>query len=177
MNWKVTAEGTVAGRAQEGPPVGETAARTERRGRECREMDGGVFVINARAHYDAAHYLRHHTGKCRRLHGHRYVVEVALQATTLNEAGLAYDFADLKGHLRGLAERLDHRNLNEIPPFTEIESSAENQARWFFQELRALLPEELREGLLFARVWESPDQWAQYGPSPAVLSPPGPLHP
>lgn len=148
------------------------ATRASRRARSgFPDREGGVYVISTQAHYDAAHSLRNHPGKCARLHGHRYVVEVALQARELDGAGMAMDFSDLKAILRELAERLDHQNLNEIPPFDRVESSAENQARWFFEEIRARLPEEHREGLLYARVWESPTQWAQYG-SVAILPPP-----
>ncbi len=123
-----------------------------------------MYTISVQAHYDAAHALRNYDGKCARLHGHRYVVEVALQTPSVGESGMACDFGDLKRILEDLAERLDHRNLNEVPPFTEIESTAENQARYFFDELQAQLPTDLREALLYARVWESPGQWAQYGP-------------
>ena len=77
---------------------------------------------------------------------------------------MAYDFGDLKAHLRDLVSRFDHENLNEVPPFTDIESTAENQARYFFEEMKNGLPPELAEGLLYARVSESPGQWAQYGP-------------
>lgn len=136
----------------------------------------GIFVISSQAHYDAAHSLRHHEGKCARLHGHRYVVEAALQAQELDRAGMAWDFGHLKAILRELAEYLDHQNLNELPPFDVIESSAENQARWFFGEIQSRLPDEMRDGLLYARVWESPTQWAQFGPS-LHLPPPPPRHP
>lgn len=74
------------------------------------------------------------------------------------------DFSDLKKHLRELAETLDHQNLNEIPPFSEIESTAENQARFFFDEMAKRLPADLARGLVYARVSESPGQWAQYSP-------------
>jgi 6-pyruvoyltetrahydropterin/6-carboxytetrahydropterin synthase len=77
---------------------------------------------------------------------------------------MAYDFGDLKAHLKELAERFDHQNLNDIPPFDRIESTAENQARFFFDEMKKLLPRELAGGLLYARVSESPGQWAQYNP-------------
>jgi 6-pyruvoyltetrahydropterin/6-carboxytetrahydropterin synthase len=122
-----------------------------------------MFTIAVQAHYDAAHLLREHKGKCARLHGHRYVVEVAVQAPEIGGDGMVYDFSDLKKHLRDLADRFDHRNLNEVPPFTEIESTAENQARFFFDEMRKRLPAAISEGLLYARVSESPGQWAQYG--------------
>jgi 6-pyruvoyltetrahydropterin/6-carboxytetrahydropterin synthase len=126
-----------------------------------------VYTISSQAHYDAAHFLRNHRGKCARLHGHRYVVEAAVQASELDEAGMAFDFGDLKGVLRELADGLDHTNLNELPQFQGVETSAENQARWFYEELKERLPEGIARGLLYARVWESPTQWAQYGPASA----------
>ena len=132
-----------------------------------------MYTISVQAHYDAAHLLRDYQGKCARLHGHRYVVEVGLQAPEVGKSGMFCDFGDLKAHLRELAERFDHQNLNDVPPFTEIESTAENQARYFFEEIKKRLSPELAGGLLYARVWESPQQWAQYGPLPIGVQPRG----
>ena len=125
-----------------------------------------MYTVSVQAHYDSAHFLRNYKGKCERLHGHRYVVEAAVQSETLNEAGIAFDFVDLKRELRALAEELDHHNLNDLPPFREVETSAENQAKWFFDELKRRLPPAQADGLLYTRVWETPTQWAQYGPVP-----------
>lgn len=121
-----------------------------------------MYIVSVQAHYDSAHFLRHYKGKCERMHGHRYVVELALAANELNKSGIAYDFVDVKKHLRDLANRLDHENLNELDPFTEVEPSAENQARYFYDEMRRLLPEEMRDAVLYTRVWETPTQWALY---------------
>ena len=132
---------------------------------------GHAYTVSAQAHYDAAHFLRNYEGKCSRLHGHRYVVEAAVQATELDDRGIAFDFVDLKRDLRAIADELDHQNLNELPQFEGKETSAENQARYFFDELRRRLPEPLVGGLLYARVWESPTQWAQYGPAGSPLPP------
>ena len=121
-----------------------------------------MFTVSVQAHYDAAHFLKNYKGKCERLHGHRYVVEVAVQTPDLDDAGIAIDFVILKGHLREMAEILDHRNLNDLDEFAALETSAENQARWFFDGLMERLPSSISEGLLYARVWETPTQWAQY---------------
>lgn len=121
-----------------------------------------MYTISVQAHYDAAHLLRDYDGKCARIHGHRYVVQVALQMAEVGSSGMGFDFGDMKGHLKTLVARFDHQNLNDIPPFTEIESTAENQARFFFDEMKKLIPPELAGGLLYARVSESPGQWAQY---------------
>ncbi len=130
-----------------------------------------MYTVSVQAHYDAAHFLRNYKGKCERLHGHRYVVEVAVQTPELNEAGIAVDFVELKRHLRELAERLDHQNLNDLPEFEDVETSAEVQARYFYDQLRSVLPEPAREGLLYARVWETPTQWAQYGDGSSLPAP------
>ena len=135
-------------------------------------MSDFVFTVSAKAHYDAAHFLRNYDGKCSRLHGHRYVVEAAVQATELDDSGIAFDFVDLKKALGGIADELDHQNLNELPAFAELETSAENQARYIYQELETRLPAEIAEGLLYTRVWEAPGQWAQYGRSGAPIPAP-----
>ena len=121
-----------------------------------------MYTISVQAHYDSAHLLRDYEGKCARLHGHRYVVQVALEMAEVGTKGMAYDFGDLKKLLRELTKRFDHQNLNDLPPFDEIESTAENQARYFFDEILKSLPPGLAKGLLYARVSESPGQWAQY---------------
>lgn len=133
---------------------------------------GPMYTVSVQAHYDAAHFLRNYKGKCERLHGHRYVVEAALQASELNEAGIAFDFVDLKRELRALADSLDHVNLNDLPDFETVETSAENQARWFYDRLKERLPADQSEGLLYVRVWETPTQWAQYGAVPVGGAPP-----
>jgi len=121
-----------------------------------------MFVVSVQAHYDSAHFLRNYHGKCERLHGHRYIVELALATDTLDQAGLAFDFVDVKRHLRELSESLDHQNINDLPPFDELEPSAENQARWFYEELKGRLPARMAEAVLYVKVWETPTQFAQY---------------
>jgi 6-pyruvoyltetrahydropterin/6-carboxytetrahydropterin synthase len=121
-----------------------------------------MFVVSVQAHYDSAHFLRNYHGKCERMHGHRYVVELALHTTELDQAGIAFDFVIVKKHLRDLAERLDHENLNELPPFDVLEPSAENQARYFFDEMKRLLPPVMSGAILYVKVWETPTQFALY---------------
>lgn len=121
-----------------------------------------MYIVSVQAHYDSAHFLRNYHGKCERLHGHRYVVEAALAGEELGEGGMLFDFVEVKRELRAIANELDHENINEIPPFTEIEPSAENQARYFYEELKKRLPGAVADAVLYVRVWETPTQWAQY---------------
>lgn len=132
-----------------------------------------MYTVSVQAHYDAAHFLANYEGKCSRLHGHRYVVEAAVQTPDLDASGIAFDFADLKRLLRELADELDHQNLNDLPQFRNVETSAENQAKYFFDALRARLPDHVAGGLIYTRVWEGPNQWAQFSEGP-WMAPPGP---
>jgi 6-pyruvoyltetrahydropterin/6-carboxytetrahydropterin synthase len=133
-----------------------------------------VYTVSVQAHYDAAHFLANYDGKCSRLHGHRYVIEAAVQSRDLDDSGIAFDFADLKGLLKELAGELDHQNLNELPQFADLETSAENQARYFYEALKERLPTHLAGGLVYTRVWESPSQWAQYSEAAWVVPPSAP---
>ena len=124
-----------------------------------------MFLLNVKASYDSAHFLRNYRGKCENLHGHHYVVEAGLAFDDVGEGGMAFDFTEAKRHLRAIAGELDHQNINDLEPFTTLEPSAENQARWIFHELQARLGGEGRN-LVYVRVWETPNQWAQYSLKP-----------
>ena len=125
-----------------------------------------MFLLNVKASYDSAHFLRNYRGKCENLHGHHYVVEAGLAFDDVGEGGMAFDFTDAKRHLRAIAGELDHQNINDLEPFTTLEPSAENQARWIFQQMQARLGDEMAEHLVYVRVWETPNQWAQYSLRP-----------
>jgi len=121
-----------------------------------------MYTVCVKSHYDSAHALRNYKGKCENLHGHRYEVEIALVTEDVGAGGMAFDFVEVKRHLRALTDELDHQNLNELPPFDELEPSAENQARYVWDELKRRMPGPMGEALLFVRIWETPNQWAQY---------------
>ena len=125
-----------------------------------------MYVVTVQSHYDSAHFLRSYKGKCENLHGHRYVVEIALGTEQLDAGGLAFDFVDIKRHLRELTDHLDHKNLNDLFPFTEIEPSAENQAKYIFDQMKERLPGAMGAALLYTKVWETPTQYAQYSERP-----------
>ena len=98
-----------------------------------------MFEVTVEKSFAAGHYLRNYKGKCENPHGHNYKVLVTLQSQELDQAGLLLDFKDLKGVIREVVQRLDHQMINDIKPFDEINPSAENLAKYFFQETRAKL--------------------------------------
>jgi 6-pyruvoyltetrahydropterin/6-carboxytetrahydropterin synthase len=125
-----------------------------------------MFLLNVKASYDSAHFLRNYKGKCENLHGHHYVVEAGLAYDDVGPGGMAMDFTDAKRVLRAIAGELDHNNINDLEPFTTLEPSAENQARWIFEEMQRRLGAPDGDHLVYVRVWETPNQWAQYSLKP-----------
>jgi 6-pyruvoyltetrahydropterin/6-carboxytetrahydropterin synthase len=100
-----------------------------------------MFEITVEAGFSSGHYLRNYHGKCENPHGHNYRVLVTLAGEELDEAGLLLDFKLLKTLLRPVVERLDHLMINDIEPFTELNPSAENLARYFYQQTAQQLRE------------------------------------
>jgi len=124
-----------------------------------------MFEITAEESFPAAHALGGYRGKCEYVHGHNYRLRVSLEAAELDAAGLVVDFAEVRRLLRDLVEPFDHRLLNEVPPFDALNPTAENMARYFFEELsRRLAPHAPRVRVAEVRVWETETVTAAYRP-------------
>ena len=108
--------------------------------------------------FDAAHCLRGYMGKCEHLHGHTYKVQALLRVNKLNETGLSVDFREVKAALKNAVDAFDHKHLNEMPEFSEINPSAENIAKTIFGILRRDLGGCVHKVI----VWETPTSAAGY---------------
>lgn len=109
------------------------------------------WKLKVRDRFSAAHYLREYKGKCEKLHGHTFQVEVEILVTELDRTGIGVDFTEIK---KKLAEVLpDHVLLNEVFPFNP---SAENLAREIYRQLKEFYP------VSSVTVWESEDASATY---------------
>ncbi|MGO4210606.1 6-carboxytetrahydropterin synthase QueD [Terriglobus sp. 2YAB30_2] len=93
-----------------------------------------MFEITVEATFSSGHYLRNYHGKCENPHGHNYRVLVTLQGKELDGSGLLLDFKLLKQVMRPVVNYLDHQMINDLKPFDEVNPSAENLARYFYQE-------------------------------------------
>ena len=93
-----------------------------------------MFEVTVEGGFSSGHYLRNYRGKCENPHGHNYKVRITLRGEALDASGLLLDFKDLKQVMRPVIDRLDHQMLNDLEPFTEINPSAENLARYFYDE-------------------------------------------
>jgi 6-pyruvoyltetrahydropterin/6-carboxytetrahydropterin synthase len=112
--------------------------------------------------FSSAHALRGYQGKCENTHGHNYRVEVYVRGQRLNHIGLLIDFKDLKAATRKVVDYLDHKNINELPPFdVEVNPSAEEMAVFFLHEVGRQVNDD-RVQVYKVRVWETDTCAATY---------------
>jgi len=122
-----------------------------------------MFELKILSHFAAAHQLAMVAKKCENLHGHNWKVEVCVTGDRLNGAGVLVDFGILKGHVKEIMSRLDHRFLNELPYFENDAPSSEKIAVYIANCLQEIITEP---GVRVSRVttWESDDACATYFP-------------
>ncbi|MFH0963954.1 MAG: 6-carboxytetrahydropterin synthase QueD [Planctomycetota bacterium] len=119
-----------------------------------------MYILQIEGEFAAAHRLREYQGNCERLHGHNYRVQARITAEELNAQGLVMDFREAKGKLGEAIEALDHRYLNEVPPFEKTNPSTENLARFLYEALAGRMGKG--RSLESVTVWESAGCSATY---------------
>lgn len=125
----------------------------------------GKYTVRVEARFESAHFLREYRGISEPLHGHSYKVEADLAARGGGVDGdaIAVDFVSAKRKLEQLAKKLDYACINDVPPFTEVNPSAENIAEWFAGELQAAVEDESAV-VVAVTVWEGPVNAVTYEP-------------
>jgi 6-pyruvoyltetrahydropterin/6-carboxytetrahydropterin synthase len=120
-----------------------------------------MFELRITSQFAAAHQLRNFKQKCERLHGHNWRVDVYIRSPELDTIGLVRDFGEIKETARQVLQELDHRFLNEIPPFDDLNPSSELLARYIYRQLS----ERINAGpvrVSRVSVWESENSCASY---------------
>jgi 6-pyruvoyltetrahydropterin/6-carboxytetrahydropterin synthase len=120
-----------------------------------------AYQLRVVARFEAAHHLTSYRGAPETVHGHSWRVEAVLETSGLDAEGMAYDFVAVQKALRELTSRLDHREINAVPPFDALSPTTERIAAWFFDGLRERLPDA---PLAEVTLWEGPDCSATYRP-------------
>jgi len=123
-----------------------------------------MYEVKVEAGFSSGHYLRNYHGRCENPHGHNYKVCVTLIGETLDATGLLLDFKMLKQVMRPVIDRIDHQMLNDLEPFTELNPSAENLAKYFFDETNTQLVgmTDGRVRVYDCTIWETDTTSATY---------------
>lgn len=119
------------------------------------------FSLSIEASFSSAHSLRGYVGRCSRVHGHNYKVVIEIAADSLNELGFVVDYYDVKTVLSDCIDQIDHRNINDIPPFDTLNPTAENLAIWFYKQLSQHLNDQ-RISVSAVTLYETEDFCIRY---------------
>ena len=123
-----------------------------------------MFEVCVEETFAAGHALRNYHGKCENVHGHNYRVQVTLEGPQLDSTGLLVDFVEVKRTMHSVVDRLDHQFLNELAPFDTLNPSAENIAKYFYDEINKGLTAEVPVQIGQVRIWETETSSATYRP-------------
>lgn len=123
-----------------------------------------MYELTISDEFEAAHRLPEYEGKCCRLHGHNWRVEVAVRGSELDDSGLLMDFKYLKSHVAEVLATLDHYYLNELPAFVHVPPTAEHISRYIYEKMMAKPEFNNQVKVYCVKVWESPRSCATYFP-------------
>jgi 6-pyruvoyltetrahydropterin/6-carboxytetrahydropterin synthase len=121
-----------------------------------------MWEIQHETVFGAAHQLRLAPGEGERLHGHNWRVRAFVRARELDGRGFVMDFADLGRVLREIVEPYEHVFLNEIPPWDDVNPTAENIARHVAEELQRRIGGDARLRVHRVQVYETDECCATY---------------
>ena len=115
------------------------------------------MLISKSISFDAAHSLPGYEGKCKDLHGHHWVVEVACSGAVRQDIGMVVDFSELKSFLVWIEHRFDHNYLNDFIP----NPTAENICKYIYDEFVLWC---VARGLKFeyVRIWETETSMVEF---------------
>lgn len=131
-----------------------------------------MYTVTKQIHFCYGHRLLNYDGKCRWLHGHNGLVEIALAAEKLDERGMVYDFTIIKQVVQAwIDEHLDHKMiLHRADPLVST-LQEHGEPLYLLDEnptaeaiARLIYEEAARQGfpVVEVRLWETPTSWAAY---------------
>lgn len=122
-----------------------------------------MHTIKILTDFSAAHSLRDYPGDCANLHGHNWHLEISVSGE-LDASGMVMDFRTLKEQTKIITDRLDHKYINEVKPFDTLNPTAENIAKYIFDELSTAL-QKITTKTTFVKeigVWENSRSFTTY---------------
>ncbi|MCX5698998.1 MAG: 6-carboxytetrahydropterin synthase QueD [Candidatus Omnitrophica bacterium] len=132
-----------------------------------------MYSLKVQGVFSSAHNLRGYKGKCEDLHGHNWIVEIVIKSAQLDAIGMVLDFKYLKKKLNTVLEQMDHKYLNQLAYFKEVNPvrsgaprcgtsngvnpTSENIAKYIYKKLKPRIPL-----LNSVTVWENSTSSATY---------------
>lgn len=126
--------------------------------------------------FDAGHRLLKYGGKCESPHGHTFKAEIMLSSEKLDKMGFVADFVQLKETIgkwvdgqwahaflindqdQELLSALNSLKQKKIFTFHDMNPTAENIAKYLYDHCHDVYGDMVT----IIRIWESPNQYAEY---------------
>ena len=102
-----------------------------------------MYEVIVKTKFSAAHRLRGYNGEFEPLHGHNWLAKVVIEAKKLDKMEVGVDFTTVKEKTDEILSQLDYHYINEISPFDNLNPSAENIARWLYEQLSKVMNTEI----------------------------------
>lgn len=91
------------------------------------------FELNKDLHFSAAHFIpAEAAGKCQKMHGHTYHLNITIVGNKLDDSGFLIDFKQLKELIH---KKYDHSVLNDHLEFAQKFPSTERLAQQVWQSI------------------------------------------
>ena len=123
-----------------------------------------MFEVSIEHTFAAGHALRNYKGKCENVHGHNYRCQVTMEGDDLDHVGLLIDFVELKKAVGSVIDRMDHQWLNDFPPFDVLNPSAENMAKYVYDQVSDGLKPRDGVRVQAVKLWETDTSSATFRP-------------
>lgn len=95
-----------------------------------------MYEISVKSFFSAAHHLENYNGDCENVHGHNWEIIAVAAYAELEENGIAVDFRVLKKSLDEILDHLDHKDLNCVDYFKNINPTSENIAKYVYNMIK-----------------------------------------
>ena len=121
-----------------------------------------MYTLAVKRDFIAQHYLiGGDWGDENSWHSHHYVVELQLEAATLDHHGYLVDIVDVEENLEALVAYYKGKTLNDLPEFKGLNPSIEHFSRIFCLQIQERLKADNLSSLCI-KIWENDIAWTSY---------------
>jgi 6-pyruvoyltetrahydropterin/6-carboxytetrahydropterin synthase len=119
-----------------------------------------MYHLSIESRFSAAHAINGYKGECKQLHGHDWKIQIEVAADRLNEIGMAIDFHQLQDITQDILKQFDHQYINELPQFKDLNPTAENLAKYIYEQVEMKLPDGVQMDQI--SIWEGEKYCVRY---------------
>jgi 6-pyruvoyltetrahydropterin/6-carboxytetrahydropterin synthase len=103
-----------------------------------------LYTVRVETGFFAYHQVKESNGQLEPLHSHDWQVAVEVTGQHVNKEGMLIDFGFLKTTVDNITSEINDKQMGRIDFFKWNSSSTENVARYIYEKLESLLPQDVK---------------------------------